>query len=59
MSFSDKIVASLIKQSNNKNLKVKIAVLQTIAALGNTLKENIDKHFDIILPLIESTKTDT
>jgi hypothetical protein len=59
LSFSDKIVASLIKQSNNKNLKVKIAVLQTIAALGNTLKENIDKHFDIILPLIESTKTDT
>ncbi len=52
-------MASLIKQSNNKNLKVKIAVLQTIAALGNTLKENIDKHFDIILPLIESTKTDT
>lgn len=35
--ISAKIVTELVKQSKNKNLKVKIAVMGCLAALSNTL----------------------
>ena len=58
-AISQKIVAELIKQSKNKNLKVKIAVMSCLAALADTLKTQLDKHFSDILPVIFSTIQET
>jgi hypothetical protein len=50
-----KIVSSLIKQSKNKNIKVRIATLSVLSALAQALQSQLDAHFDLILPVLEET----
>jgi hypothetical protein len=50
--ISQKVVANLIKQTKSKNLKVKILTLQCLATLSNTLQQEIDAYFGVILPVI-------
>lgn len=57
-AISKQILTKLCKQSKNKNLKVKVAVLSTLAALGNSLQESLDQNFDLILPVISSAVED-
>lgn len=53
-----KIVTSLVKQSKNKNIKVRIATLSVLAALAQALQSQLDAHFDTILPVLEETITE-
>lgn len=57
-SISQKVVQNLVKQSKSKNLKVKVLTLQCLATLSNTLQSEIDKYFNIILPVIQGCMAD-
>ena len=54
----NQIQNSFLKQSKNKNLKVKIGVMSCLCALGNTLQSELDQHFKLILPVIQATVMD-
>lgn len=56
--LSSQILQSLVKQATSKNLKVKIGVMSGLSALANTLQENMDQHFDFLLPVIQATVED-
>lgn len=57
--ISSLVVQSLVKQSKNKNAKVKIAVQSCLAALSNTLGGEMDQHFADVLPVIQATVEDS
>ena len=37
-------------------MKVKIALVTTLAVLGNTMNENLDQYFELIMPVVKATK---
>jgi hypothetical protein len=45
----------LLKQLNkSKNLKVRAACLQTLAALSKSIQFSLDKYFTLLLPQLEA-----
>jgi hypothetical protein len=56
--LSGQILQKLVKQATSKNLKVKIGVMSGLSALANTLQENMDQHFESLLPVIQATVED-
>jgi hypothetical protein len=49
------IVKSLLKESNTKNLEVKIAILECLVEITRTLREQLNDFFVEILPLIKES----
>jgi hypothetical protein len=48
-------VAALMKQlRKSKNLKVRVACFQTLAALSKSIQFHLDEYFETLLPELES-----
>jgi len=47
------IVDGLVKQLKSKNLKVRIAVMHTLAQLAHTVQNKLDPFFSMMLPEFE------
>lgn len=48
------IIEQLLRQLNNKNLKVRVTVMNTLATLAHTLHSKLEPFFEKILPELES-----
>ena len=53
------IVDNLVKQLKSKNLKVRIAVMHTLAQLAQSLHSRLDQHFNKMLPELEKAMEET
>jgi cullin-associated NEDD8-dissociated protein 1 len=53
------IVKALVKQMKNKNLKVRIAALSTLACLALSIQDKLDAHFDVVFPELKKAIEET
>ena len=53
------IIDSLLKQLKSKNLKVRIAVMNTFSALAHSLHSKLEPHFSKMIENFENNMSET
>lgn len=59
LKIAGDVIKYIMKESSHSDPRVKVAVVSTTAAIASTLMEDLDKHIEMVIPLLDAASKET